>query len=101
MRGHNLITMVKAFVNGKIWQWGRGSSSVAGPFAEWMTVSEGGRIAAVGSGAAPPANETEDLHGALVLPGLHDAHIHVSMLGRAPSGSICRAARRSTSSRRG
>ncbi|EGZ24670.1 hypothetical protein PHYSODRAFT_554756 [Phytophthora sojae] len=75
--------MVKAFVNGKIWQWGEGSSSVAGPFAEWMTVSEGGRIAAVGSGAAPPANETEDLHGALVLPGLHDAHIHVSMLGES------------------
>ncbi|GMF61605.1 unnamed protein product [Phytophthora fragariaefolia] len=75
---------MRAFVNGKIWQWAAsGSSSAAAPFAEWLTVDEDGRIAAVGTGQAPEADETQDLKGALVLPGLHDAHIHVSMLGES------------------
>ncbi|KAG6610554.1 metal-dependent amidohydrolase 3 [Phytophthora cinnamomi] len=74
---------MKAFVNGKIWQWAGPGSSVAGPFAEWMTLAEDGRIAAVGTGAPPPADETQDLRGALVLPGLQDAHTHVSMLGES------------------
>jgi predicted amidohydrolase YtcJ len=72
---------MKAFMNGKIWQWG--SSSSAGPFAQWMTVNDEGLVAAVGRGAPPAAEETRDLQGALVLPGLHDAHVHVSMLGES------------------
>ncbi|KAL4129387.1 hypothetical protein PRIC2_005395 [Phytophthora ramorum] len=73
---------MKAFVNGKIWQWA-GSRSAAGAFAEWMTVSDDGRVESVGCGEPPAAAEAQDLEGALVLPGLHDSHIHVSMLGES------------------
>uniref|UniRef100_H3HEB0 AAA+ ATPase domain-containing protein n=1 Tax=Phytophthora ramorum TaxID=164328 RepID=H3HEB0_PHYRM len=75
-------TSMKAFVNGKIWQWA-GSRSAAGAFAEWMTVSDDGRVESVGCGEPPAAAEAQDLEGALVLPGLHDSHIHVSMLGES------------------
>ncbi|KAL7694006.1 putative metal-dependent hydrolase, composite domain superfamily, amidohydrolase 3 [Plasmopara halstedii] len=67
---------MKKFVNGKIWQW-------SDAFAQWMIVSDDGFIISVGIGEPPPTDETEDLHGALVLPGLHDSHIHVSMLGES------------------
>eukprot|EP00644_Phytophthora_capsici_P006352 jgi/Phyca11/12067/fgenesh1_pm.PHYCAscaffold_94_\ len=73
---------MRVFVNGKIWQW-QSTSSVAGELAQWMTVSDDGDISSVGSGTPPPADETVDLHGALVLPGLHDSHIHVSMVGES------------------
>ncbi|RLN88478.1 hypothetical protein BBJ28_00011991 [Nothophytophthora sp. Chile5] len=53
-----------------------------------MTVSDGGEVLAVGSGVPPAAAAdaqvlTEDLHGALVLPGLHDAHMHAFMMGES------------------
>jgi allantoinase len=38
----------------------------------------GETIAAIGQGAAPPANETLDHRGRLVLPGLVDGHMHTS-----------------------
>ena len=75
------------YVNGRIWQ-------APGPAkAEWMLV-RGTKIAAVGVGA-PPAQQLAgpvqgaagssvvDLGGRLVLPGLHDSHIHVYALGEA------------------
>ncbi|RLN32429.1 hypothetical protein BBJ28_00002280 [Nothophytophthora sp. Chile5] len=77
---------MKVFVNGKIWQWAASASTSA--FAQWMTVSDGGEVLAVGSGVPPAAAAdaqvpTEDLHGALVLPGLHDAHMHAFMMGES------------------
>ncbi|POM67032.1 hypothetical protein PHPALM_17032 [Phytophthora palmivora] len=74
---------MKSFVNGKIWQWTDSNGSVAGAFAQWMTVSEDGVIISVGSGTPPIADEVYDLQGALVLPGLHDSHIHVAMMGES------------------
>jgi allantoinase len=38
----------------------------------------GGRIAAIGQGAAPPAAETIDHTGRLIFPGLVDGHMHTS-----------------------
>ncbi len=42
----------------------------------WILV-EGGRIAAVGQGEAPVADEVLDARGQLVTPGLVDAHTHL------------------------
>jgi predicted amidohydrolase YtcJ len=48
---------------------------------------EGGKIRAVGSspeilGEAPPGAEKIDAAGALVIPGFHDSHCHLELLGR-------------------
>lgn len=55
------------------------------PFAEAMAV-RGDRILAVGSDAemarlAGPHTRTVDLHGAFVLPGFNDAHVHLADAG--------------------
>ncbi|WP_176387193.1 amidohydrolase [Leucobacter sp. 7(1)] len=43
----------------------------------------GGRIVAIGEAAADlPARETVDLGGATAVPGLNDAHFHLSYFGR-------------------
>ena len=42
----------------------------------WVLV-EDGLVAAVGGGEAPEAEETEDLRGALVAPGLVNTHHHL------------------------
>uniref|UniRef100_K3XA87 Amidohydrolase 3 domain-containing protein n=1 Tax=Globisporangium ultimum (strain ATCC 200006 / CBS 805.95 / DAOM BR144) TaxID=431595 RepID=K3XA87_GLOUD len=81
--------MTKLFVNGKIWQWKEPSDATAPrhAFAEWMLVSEDdGKIVQIGSGPPPatsPDTHTEDLQGALVLPGLHDSHIHAYYMGES------------------
>lgn len=41
----------------------------------WMSVADG-KISDVGEGAAPPATETVDCKGSLVLPGAIDIHVH-------------------------
>jgi predicted amidohydrolase YtcJ len=75
--------MAKVFVNSKIWQWGTAT-------AQWMRVDDAGKIVQVGSGSPTASSEREaaqeevvDLGGALVLPGLHDAHMHAYFLGES------------------
>src|SRR4051812_19551138 len=42
----------------------------------WVAITDG-RIAAVGSGAGPPARWTLDATGCLVTPGLVNTHHHI------------------------
>lgn len=80
---------MKVFVNGKIWQWASGDfDRYENAFAEWMEVADDGEIIEVGSGPLPTAFTSEevevhDLDGRLVLPGLHDSHIHAYGLGES------------------
>ncbi|MBI3789421.1 MAG: amidohydrolase family protein [Gemmatimonadetes bacterium] len=54
------------------------------PLRDVTIVLVGGRIAQVGAGATPPADATIiDLGGRWVLPGLIDAHTHISSLAAA------------------
>ncbi|GLE05432.1 hypothetical protein PINS_up014445 [Pythium insidiosum] len=77
---------MQLFVNGKIWQW---PATPNGPreWATWMLVGDDGAIAAVGSDASPPCDvppqHVVDLEGAVVLPGLHDSHIHTYYMGES------------------
>ncbi|MDR2088247.1 MAG: amidohydrolase [Clostridiales Family XIII bacterium] len=49
--------------------------------ADWVAVKDG-KIAAVGAaGDEPKANETVELEGAVLLPGLYDAHCHIMPTG--------------------
>ncbi|EQC39539.1 hypothetical protein SDRG_02976 [Saprolegnia diclina VS20] len=81
----------KLFEKGLIWQWAS-APTFAAPresrgYANWMLIDEAkGEIVAVGSGDVPgfirtKATTTVDLDGKLVLPGLHDSHIHVYLIG--------------------
>lgn len=50
--------------------------------ARWMLIDDyTGRLLGVGSGPQPVADTEIDLGGRLVLPGLHDSHLHAYMLG--------------------
>src|SRR5271170_4833044 len=52
---------------------------VAGTYAEGDLLAVGGRITETGTGLTAPADtEVRDLNGAFVLPGLIDAHVHVT-----------------------
>jgi imidazolonepropionase-like amidohydrolase len=54
------------------------------PLRDVTVVLSGGRITAIGANAARPADATViDLHGRWVLPGLIDAHTHISSLSAA------------------
>ncbi|KAJ0405591.1 hypothetical protein ATCC90586_000368 [Pythium insidiosum] len=77
--------MPQLFVNGKIWQW-PATPSDARAWASWMLVGDDGAIAAVGSDTPPSDGTTTtivDLQGAVVLPGLHDSHIHAYYMGES------------------
>ncbi|NJN51008.1 MAG: amidohydrolase [Gammaproteobacteria bacterium] len=50
---------------------------------EFLVFNDAGRIVSVGSGEEPAANVVIDGKGRVLLPGLSDAHGHVSSLGLA------------------
>jgi imidazolonepropionase-like amidohydrolase len=62
-----------------------------GEYTEGDLRCEDGRIAEIGTGLTAGDVRTEDLRGAVVLPGLVDAHVHVTAstadLGSLPSSS--------------
>ena len=79
--------------NAHIWQWTAAAHASpaamlaaadrdeAHGFARWMLL-DGNTIASVGNGEPPAgADQTIDLGGRTVLPGMHDSHIHCYMLG--------------------
>lgn len=71
------------FENGSIWQWNDNGSEAAR--ANWFTVRER-KFEHIGCGDTPAdvrkvATTTVDLGGKLVLPGLHDSHIHIYLMG--------------------
>ena len=64
------------FKNARIWQ------SISHQMASWMVINkETGYVTKVGDGNVPVCDETIDVGGKVILPGFHEAHIHVSMLG--------------------
>ncbi|CAM9595850.1 unnamed protein product [Discosporangium mesarthrocarpum] len=90
-----MVIMQILFINGNIWQWGTGREPASS--ANWLLISRedrdrvgtSGIILAVGSGDPPPefrtGSQVMDLKGALVLPGLQDAHIHIGIMGESAS----------------
>ncbi|CAK4087647.1 unnamed protein product [Aphanomyces euteiches] len=79
------------FVNGLIWQWAprNGPPSASRDFAgyaNWFTV-DGDTISAIGHGEEPSevrekhVSSIVDLEGQMVIPGLHDSHIHIYHMG--------------------
>lgn len=78
--------MATLFANAKIWQW-TDDGHDGHAFADWMLVAADGSIEQVGVGPGPSGSDApavrEDLGGALVLPGLHDSHIHAYYMGES------------------
>lgn len=73
------------FINGKIWQWDLDNNGER-RWAEWMSVDDEGNIQSIGSGPLPDNHsptQIVDLAHALVLPGLHDSHIHAYYMGES------------------
>ncbi|DAZ96562.1 TPA: hypothetical protein N0F65_011786 [Lagenidium giganteum] len=74
--------------NARIWQWthDKCTDQPAYQMAEWMLVAADGKIEQIGVGSPPNAGNDArqvDLNGALVLPGLQDAHIHAYYMGES------------------
>jgi imidazolonepropionase-like amidohydrolase len=67
---------------------GRLLDVVTGTYAEGDLLAVDGRIAETGPGVTAPADaEVRDLRGGFVLPGLIDAHVHVTAI-TADLGSL-------------
>jgi imidazolonepropionase len=72
-----VIDRIGALVtNDPAWDTGR-----AGVVRDAFVVLDGDRIAAVGTGPAPPADERIDAGGCGVLPGFVDSHTHLVFAG--------------------
>ena len=82
-RGHDDGKADLALVNGRILTMDDRASTAA-----WLTIS-GDRIDQVGRGGrVPPATATVDLHGATVIPGLIDSHVHFIRNGINPGHEV-------------
>lgn len=56
------------------------------PAAGLDVMVENGRISRIAPGGGPvTADQTVDAHGATLLPGLTDAHVHLGIVGRPPN----------------
>ena len=84
------MTRVRVIYNALIWQWDDVASKTGSCKLGWMKLSDEGRIidlnfslpydtAEANSSGAKAINA----NGRLVIPGLHDSHIHVEMLGES------------------
>jgi len=84
--------MTTLFMNGKIY----GSSKVNDQNWSWMTIDKFGKITALGrKNVAPIApcggwKQIYDLRGRRVIPGLHDAHLHVQLIGKLINSFDCK-----------
>lgn len=65
------------FINGRVW-----TGDASQPFAHTLTVRQGRIVALDVQASASIGTRVIDLAGARVLPGFHDAHIHLSGLGQ-------------------
>ena len=64
------------------------------PTGDWVLV-DGRHVERVGAGEPPDADRVVDLPGATIVPGLIDAHIHLSSLGLSAENedvAACRSA---------
>ncbi|MCI1985102.1 MAG: amidohydrolase family protein [Lactobacillus sp.] len=55
-----------------------GTSATVQPNS-WFAVDDAGKLTATGTGKAPAADQTVDLHGGYVTPGLFNVHTHISL----------------------
>jgi hypothetical protein len=76
------------FENGSIWQWTEDGNETKR--ANWFTIINQNKFGQIGFGQPPTevrrdSRKIIDLNGKLVLPGLHDSHIHIYSLGECSS----------------
>ncbi|MFC6181306.1 metal-dependent hydrolase family protein [Lactiplantibacillus daowaiensis] len=74
--------MTTTFTNCQLFD---GEKTMVQPHA-WFTVDDTGKLTARGTGAAPASEHTVDLAGQYVMPGMINAHTHITMNPAVGSG---------------